>query len=242
MRIGVVCEGPTDYPAIAQFFRHALLEQNIRAEFLSLFPDIDRTQSNGGWANVLLWLQNNPPISRIQKYFKGGLFAGDLASQQLDAIIIHLDADILPNDSFISFVKRKYDINIIDANSPADRGSQIMKVIEIAAGFDSMTKADCARHVPAPAVESTETWCIAAFTLPPTEFEMLRGGQLTHLFMAALERSEGREPQEIYENIDKNPQRRQRFCEQHAVGSARVINGCQHFSSVMAKLQAINAQ
>jgi hypothetical protein len=241
MKIGVVCEGPTDYPAIVQFFHHALLERSIEAKFCSLFPDMDKSRPTAGWANVLLWLQNNPPSSRIQRYFGGGLFGGALAAEQLDAILIHLDADILPDDSFINFVKNKYDFSVVDADDPVDRGSQITNIIDIAAGNDSMTNVDRAKHVAAPAVESTESWCVAAFTVPPTEFEKLRGAQLTHSFMTALERSEGREPQDIYKNIDKNLRRRERFCETHAAGSARIIHGCQHFSRALAKLEALGS-
>lgn len=240
MKIGVVCEGPTDYPAIVQFFRHALLQRNITAEFRSLFPDMDKTRPTGGWANVLLWLQNNPPNSRIQRYFGGGLFGGALAVEQLDAILIHLDADILPSASFINFVQENYNFNVVDVDDPVGRGTQIIKIINLAARFDDMTNADRARHVPAPAVESTETWCVAAFTVPPAEFELLRGAQLTHSFMTALERSEGREPQDIYENIDKNLLRRRRFCETHAASSSRVIQGCQHFSSAIARLVSLS--
>jgi hypothetical protein len=240
MKIGVVCEGPTDYPAIVQFFRHALLERNIEAEFRSLFPDMDKTRPTGGWANVLLWLQNNPPSSRIKRYFQGGLFGGALAAEQLDAIVIHLDADVLPDNSFKIFVKKTYGFDVADADDPAGRGTQITNIINIAASFDDMTNVDRAKHVSAPAVESTETWCVAAFTVPPTDFENLRGAQLSHAFMTALERSEGREPQDVYENVDKNPLRRERFCETHAAGSSRIINGCQHFSSALENLVALS--
>jgi hypothetical protein len=239
MKIGVVCEGPTDYPAIVQFFRHALLDRSIEAEFRSLFPDMDQTRPTGGWASVLLWLKGNPPNSRIQRYFRGGFFGGALATEQLDAIIVHLDADILSNDSFIKFVKSNYNFDVLDSDDPGQRGTQIIEVIRISARFDDMTNADQAKHVPAPAVESTETWCVAAFTVPPTVFENLRGAQLTNYFMTALERSEGREPQEIYNNVDKNLQRRQRFCETHAAGSPRVIHGCQHFASAIMNLAAL---
>jgi hypothetical protein len=242
MKIGVVCEGPTDYPAIAHFFTHALQDRGIAAEFCSLYPELDQTRPAGGWSNVLLWLQNNPPSSRIQRYFGGGLFAGALAADRLDAIIIHLDVDVLPEMSFINFVKENYDYDALDSQDPADRARQIINIISLSARFEEMTVADRIRHVPAPAVESTETWCVAAFTTPPQNFEILKGADLTNSFMTALERSEGRAPQASYENVDKNPQRRKRFCETHANGSLRIINGCQHFSSALEKILPLCAQ
>jgi hypothetical protein len=107
MEIGVVCEGPTDFPAIVHFFKHALEQKNITAQFRYLHPDMDKTRPDGGWGAVLLWLKNNPPTSRIQKYFGGGLFQGPLNVDPLDAIVIHLDADVLPDKSFINYVKSR---------------------------------------------------------------------------------------------------------------------------------------
>jgi hypothetical protein len=236
MKIGVVCEGPTDYPAIAFFFTHALQVRGIEAEFQLLYPELDQTRPTGGWSNVLLWLQNNPPSSRIQRYFGGGLFGGALAVERLDAIIIHLDVDVLPDFSFINFVKSNYGYDASDSKNPADRAKQITDIISLSARIEEMTVADRNRHVPAPAVESTETWCVAAFTAQPQNLEVLRGASLTNSFMTALERSEGRVPQASYQNVDKNVQRRQRFCETHATGSPRIINGCQHFTSALEKL------
>lgn len=240
MKIGVVCEGPTDYPAITHFFEHALQERDISAEFQLLYPELDQTRPTGGWANVLLWLKNNPPNSRLQRYFGGGLFGGALSAERLDAIIIHLDADVLPSSSFVNFVKQNYDYDVLDADDPADRAKQITEIINISAQVNDLTNADKAKHIPLPAVESTETWCVAAFTALSQNFETLRGTDLTVSFMKVLERSEGREPQEHYENINKDMQRRKRFCAVHAQGSSRIVNGCQQFSNALDNLVYLN--
>jgi hypothetical protein len=236
MNIGVVCEGPTDYPAIEHFFSHALQERGIEAKFRALYPRIDKTRPTGGWANVLLWLKNNPPNIRIQRYFGGGFFEGGPDVERLNAIIIHLDADVLPEISFINYVKEEGDYYVVNSDDPTKRADQITDIISIFARFGDMTNADIAKHVPAPAVESTETWCVAAFTTPPQNFPMLKGADLTNSFMAALEKSEGREPKENYTNVNKDPPRRRRFCETHSKQSSRIINGCQHFSETLEKL------
>jgi hypothetical protein len=240
MNIGVVCEGPTDFHAIEHFFKHALEGKNVTADFRALFPEMDKTRPDGGWANVLLWLKNNPANSRVKKYFGSGLFAGTLSTEPLDAIIIHLDTDILPNISFRNYVKQNYAYDVADADSPLSKAIQIKKVINLAAQFDVMTDADKTRHVPAPAVESTETWCVAAFTNTVINFEWLAGIQLTNSFMTALERSEGREPQANYADINKDRERRRRFCEKHKTGSTRIVDGCSQFAEILSELTSLN--
>ena len=54
MRVGVVCEGPTDFFAIESFFGHALENDQIDAEFVRVQTKSDNTNSEGGWGNVLL--------------------------------------------------------------------------------------------------------------------------------------------------------------------------------------------
>lgn len=67
MRVGAVCEGPTDYYAIESFFRQALWEDNgIKAEFVPIQPEMDSIIPEGGWGRVLGWLNNNNPEYRIQ--------------------------------------------------------------------------------------------------------------------------------------------------------------------------------
>jgi hypothetical protein len=240
MKIGVVCEGPTDYPAITHFYSHALQERNITAQFQPLYPELDRTRPQGGWANVLMWLRNNPPATRINRYFGGGLFGGALATEPFDAIIIHLDADILPNDSFKKFVKENYAFEVLDTNDPTVRAKQISDLISISARLVEMSNSDAAKHVAAPAVESTETWCVAAFSMPPQNFEEIRGRNLVNAFMRALEKSEGRTPLIDYENIDKSHHRRIRFCKLHAINSVRVVNGCPSFANSLEKLVSLH--
>jgi hypothetical protein len=240
MNIGVVCEGATDYPAIEHFFRHALKERNVNATIVALFPEMDNTRPDGGWGNVLLWLNKNPPNTRIRRYFGNGLFRGGLGSDRLDAIIIHLDTDILPNDSFRSFVKKNYDYQVTHADTPQDKAFQIKKLINVAAKIDHMTIADQARHIAAPAVESTEAWCVAAFTSSSQNFEEITGDQLINSFMDALERSERGVSQGHYVSINKDKRRRKRFCIKHADGSARIVSGCHEFAETLEKLVSLD--
>lgn len=239
MRIGVVCEGPSDFPAISHFIGNLLAARGNHPVFVPLFPQMDRTRPEGGWANVLLWLNNNPPETRVQRYFAGGLFGGALSTEPLDAIILQLDADVIEDQGFRKFVSDNYEYIVDIDQVPAGRANQICNVLLSAAKFDEMANADRDRHVLVPAVESTETWCVAAFHAQPDDFEMLRGAALVNAFMKALEQSEGRMPQDQYANVDKDVVRRDKFCEKHSGGAARIVVACEQFAASFGKLSTV---
>lgn len=240
MRIGVVCEGLTDLHAITYFFGHALQAAHISAEFVALQPPKDKTKPDASWGHVFHWLNNNPPITRVPNYFGGGLFAGALAVQPLDALLIQLDSDVLGEPGFNAFVKSNYGFQPTSPSSPDERGAEVIRILEAAGRFSEMTELDVARHVPTPAVESTETWCVAAYSAVPDDFESFPRDELTLAFMQALERSEGREPEIHYARVDKSPQRREKFCKRHAVGSARVIGSCPQFRRSFNSIRSLD--
>lgn len=239
MRVGVVCEGPTDFCSIEAFFGRSLNEVGVQAEFHAIQPSTDDTQP-AGWGNALLWLEKNPPDYRIQNYFGGGLFAGALSRQPLDAMIVQLDSDILGHPSFEAFVFDNYNYRVSIPLDPLSRGNEIRNILFLAAKFNEMTNADQHKHVLTPAVESTETWCIAAFNALPAEYEKVAGQQLIDQFMSALERSESRFPSLPYAHISKNIQRREKFCSTHAVGSSRILATCLHFANAHTQLVTLS--
>lgn len=238
MRVGVVCEGPTDYYAIESFFRHALWEENgIKAEFVSIQPEMDSVNPQGGWGRVLGWLNKNNPEYRIQNFFRGGVFADEHGRLPIDVLLIQLDSDILGNESFTNYVNDAY--GEIDVGNPVDaldRANEIRNVLQFAAKFREMTEDDVKRHVIAPAVEATEAWCVAAFNGPVQDCETLRGQDLINAFMAALERSEGRVPTPPYARANKDQKRRKKFCRKHARSSARVKQHCAQFDRAYRQL------
>jgi len=236
MRIGVICEGPTDYPAIVNFLGNSLKNAGIIGKFRALFPEMDKTRPEGGWGNVLLWLEKYPPETRVQMFFSGGLFGGNLAADTLDAIIIHLDTDILDDASFCTYAVKKLGCDVSSSQNPDERAGQIKLVLAKALQIEKMTDADVSKHVIIPAVESTEAWCVAAFNSLPINAELLRGLDLTNAFMRALEASESKAPQENYSNIDKSLARRNRFCAKHAANSDRIIKDCQQFANILQHL------
>ena len=235
MRIGVVCEGPTDAHAIVCFLHASLTHRGITPDFIPIQPDTDNTRPSAGWGLVFRWLKKNPPISRTRTYFHGGLFDDDLSAKRCDVMVFQLDTDILSDLGFRSWTNEHYDYSVANLPDPVERGKEITEIIEIAGGFVTLTGADRRRHIPAPSVESTETWCIAVFRQLSVDPETLSGVELCREFMTALHRFENR-PIEDFVHIDKNPARRFPFCKNHSVGFTRLENQCYHYRNLVEAL------
>ncbi|MFN3425647.1 MAG: hypothetical protein ACK40C_13175 [Novosphingobium meiothermophilum] len=236
MNIGLLCEGPSDLPAITHFVGDQLRKLGVEPQFRSLFPEPDKTRGAGGWSNLLLWLNNNPAATRIARYFSGGLFGGDAAYEPLNAILIHMDADVVDDPGFQNFIRDNYNLSVEESDLPAQRGQIVAEVLKSACQFELMTDRDRRSHVTAVAVESTETWCLAVFHNQPSDFESLRDTSLTNAFMRVLEASESRSPQASYENCDKDIRRREMFCRRYATFSDRIKASCPHFSDMVDQL------
>ena len=240
MRIGVVCEGPTDAHAIVCFLQASLTERGITPDFILIQPDTDNTRPvHGGWSAVFLWLEKNPPRSRTRAYFHGGPFGDDLSAKRCDVMVFQLDSDVLSDLGFQNWVKEHYDHLVKDLRDPIERGKEITEIIERAGEFGTLTIADLKRHIPAPSVESTETWCVAAFQHHSVDPETLRGIGLCREFMTALHRFENR-PAQDFAHIDKSPDRRLPFCESLSGGFVRLENQCYHYRNLVDALVSIN--
>ena len=242
MRIGVVCEGATDFVAIDAFFGQSLADHGIEAEFVPIQPEKDKTSPEGGWGNVLHWLQKKTPAARKQEFFNGGLFADDFAQPPFDCLLIHLDTDILGNTSFKKFIKKAFGYNAIEPEpgEPTERAREVSDILRLVWQDEDMTKVDQERHVPAVAVESTENWCVAAFSARPENFEALSREDLANRFMSALERSERRDPKTGYKKIDKSPKRREKFRKTHKGNYQRIASGCHHFQLILDRLLSLS--
>ena len=238
MRIGIVCEGETDVHAIVCFLGASLENRGVKATFVALQPEMDRTSPSGGWGLVLKWLEKNPPRSRTKTFLGGGLFGHGLSAKQCDLIVIQMDADNLSDDAFRNHMRNQYGVDVVDLGDPIERGNEVRSILETAGDFDELVKADRDRHVVAPAVESTETWCVAAFERQGQDPELLRSQDLCFAFMEALHRSENR-PVREFAQIDKSPNRRLRFCETHSAGVDRLEGQCHHYRELVNRVNQI---
>ena len=203
-------------------------------ELFRLQPEADRTQ--GGWTNMVLWLENNPPRSRVSTYFNG-LFSGESSAKRCDAILLHLDSDLVSKKSFREFMLSKHGLQVNDSTEPKSRGEQIVMAIKTIGDFSQLAASDSQRHVLAPAVESTETWCIGVFRHQPgVDIEALTGDELRDTFMEVLHRSEGRRGSGPYDYVNKSVRRRKKFCIKHASGFGKLEAQSFHYRRLIDDL------
>lgn len=237
MRVGVICEGPTDFIAIKHFFGAALRNDGCDVLFIGLQPEMDNTQRVGGWSNVECWLRKNPVSYRVRRFFGGGLFAYDLDSKRCDVFLIQIDGDNLDDCGFRTFMETKYQLaihdNIVDS---VDRCQKIIDVLDTWCDVGCCTNADQEKHINAPAIESTEAWCVATFSNTSQNVENLRGQQLVDAFMKVLHKSESR-PNQRFSGIDKSVPRREKFCSNNISGVSRISTQCTSFNNALENLR-----
>jgi len=238
LTIGVICEGQTDYYALREFITPALREKGINIEFKSIQPNVSNTASNGGWGKIENWFVDNKPEWRPLTYFDKGLF-GEASEFACDILLIQMDADILDEPTFQKHMKNNYQMSFNDCHTPELRGRHVLNILRKWADMDQLEPEYHHRHIFAPAVESSETWCVAAFDHTYPTPETLKSQDLINAFMAALVLSENRSPSKIYANINKDKVRREKFCAKHSGGYQRVIDTCPHFKKAVDEI--INA-
>jgi hypothetical protein len=235
MRIGVVCEGLTDFLDINALLPPSLLIRDIQVTLIDIQPELDASKPEGGWGNVLYWLKQNPPSVRIPSYFGGGLFDNNLSSKACDLLLVHLDADVLADIGFVNFLEKSYALKVQDGDHE-HRKRTISAVIDISASLSDCSAADKKKHIKAIAVQSTETWAAASFWYIEGNPETLTGGALATAFMSALETSEGKRPEPGYANIDKTVARRKKFSSHLGKDTLRLESQCPSFLDVVTQI------
>ena len=237
MRIGVVCEGPTDAHAIVCFLQESLKGRGMAPVFVPIQPIMDNTRPNdGGWGPLMNWLESNPPKSRTKAYLRGGLFGNSLSAKRCDIMIFQMDSDVLSHQAFQNRMMNRFRYSVVNSGDPARRGSEIKRIVETVGRFGDLSPDDYERHIAAPSVESTETWCIAAHRRLEVDPEGLRGADLLREFMTALHESENR-PIQKFVRINKDPDRRHRYCSNKSKGYRSIEAQCLHYKNLVDELQ-----
>ena len=233
-RVGIVCEGPTDRHAIASYVGQSLSNQGISdVEFRDLTAYVDNTAPSTGWAMVIRWLSQNPMIRT--RYLRQ-LFAGSVNAPLVDALVIHLDVDNLSISSFRAHIYNRFQTTVQNPSGPQRRGSELRRVVEHVGKFSLLEKYDRDRHVLAVAVESTETWCVAAFRNQKTDPEQLTASSLRQAFMSALHKFEGRPTNTQFRKVSKDVRRRSKFCRFTAKHADRIEMQCSHYKKLVTDL------
>lgn len=232
MKIGVVCEGVTDYIAIKHYVGKALHDKGVASDFVALQPTPDNT-SGGGWPQVLTWLLANPPASR-KPFFERGLFANSSRLSGLDFLLIQLDTDILPEQGFRNFVG-SHGYIVGNPVTIFEKGAEVSEILLHFAVISLVEDHLKDRHIAAPIAESSETWCIAVdeeFTGSPEE---LVGQDLIDAFGAALARFNKQPIRAGYKNINKTAKSRDRYCE-GTLQNIHLLGRCALFGALVEKI------
>ena len=228
MRIGVVCEGPTDFLAISTFLAHSLINRGVDADFVDVQPELDVTSANsgGGWANALSWLQANPLAARRSAYLGPGLFGGSLAAKRCDYLLIQIDSDVLDDVGFKNYVSSRIIHALAATLKPAERYLEAQLILLEFSGFKDITEALSERHFISPVVENSETWCAAARAPDIFNIEALDKVSIASELNIRLSAFEAGTPRA---GTLKNVMRRKGYCDGHAAEFERVEAFCPHY-------------
>jgi len=236
MKIGIVCEGRTDFIAIKNYVGAALKKKNIAPIFVALQPTEDNT-SGGGWANVITWLENHPPQQR-EVFFQQGLFANSKRAANLDALLLQLDTDILTDQGALNFL-RKHKIIPVAALNVKEKAQRISEILEHFANMTSVGQEYLGHHVFAPISECSEAWCVAVDPHFQGAPEDISGEQLCNAFGAALARSANRPVKQNYSSINKRTLSREKYCKSTS-HRTDLLNKCTLFVELVTKLEIRN--
>lgn len=233
MRIGVICEGQTDFLAIKIFLEKEFLLLGQNFVFDMIQPAFDNSLPSG-WPQVLLWLENNEMTFRSALYLKGdSLFAVEDEEAKYDALLFQMDSDVIGEQSFEGFIEKRK-ISYAPPVNNVDRGNVIRHVMLAIGGHASDAEALHHKEVMAPVVESSEAWVLAAENIANNP-EVLIGQPLINEFGALVGRCSGHAPKPSYGSINKNTKTRGRICK--AIARASTPAGrSHHYDEVVRKL------
>lgn len=232
MKIGIVCEGVTDFHAMRHYLGAALHQRGVAANFVPLQPNPDNT-NRGGWPQVLTWLERNPPSLR-EPLFGAGLFANSSRFSGLDYLIIQLDTDIIPEAGFRNFLRD----NGYEAGNPETVPLKAAEIASILLHFskDAELSPDLKeRHIQAPIAEASEAWCVAADPEFLGDPESLSGQSLIDEFGKSLARFSRQPLQAAYLRINKTSKTRDRYCAGTS-GNHLLVRRCSLFDALVEKI------
>lgn len=185
MRVGIVCEGVHDFPALSTLIADLAAQAgrgDVSCSPLQPRGDASSKSGDGGWAKVAAWCLANSGAG-LDSYLRAPLFAGE---EVYDAIVIHLDGDIA------SECATKYNKGLPNKPSVVEIVKLLSELIHdwVKANSDSKEKIKIA--IP---VQKTESWILAALSrnnhaweeiesksvlLSETGFVEGRGGKAKH--------------------------------------------------------------
>lgn len=160
IRLGIVCEGPSDYTILQWAIKAALELQGHTSEFHPIHPIRDKTSGtfhDGGWHQVYKWCVRNHVNDR-RRFFGAGLF-DDEDAIAVDLLLVHIDCDV---HAIFSTGNRWKRITAID---PSDYPSTSEGILNFGSDlltdwlFDDSELRDMS--LTSPTVMESEAWVLA---------------------------------------------------------------------------------
>lgn len=233
LRIGVICEGQTDFVAIKIFLEDEFTRRKRSVIFDMIQPAFDNSLPSG-WSQVLLWLENNELPFRSALYMKGdSLFAVEDEESKYDALLFQMDTDIIGEAGFEAFISKR-NLSYTPPGNNVDRGNVIRHILLSIGGHASDAVSLSHNEVMAPIVESSEAWILAAENVT-NHPESLIGQPLIDAFGALVARSSGQIPKASYTSINKTTKTRKRICNL-IVKSSSPTGRSHHYDEVVHKI------
>jgi len=231
MIIGVVCEGETDFLAISSFLKTTLERSGQEVSFKDLQPNLDASSGppKGGWPNAMAWLESNTLAVRKAAYLGHGLFGGGLSHKKCDMIFIQIDTDVLDGDDFSNYIRKRSGNPVAQPADAGERFDEVQRVLVEACGFLDEDEAWSELHIIAPAVENTETWCVAVRDPVIPNIESLPKFDIALEFLTRLNAFEGGG---AGAGGVKNVERRRAYCEAHQDEANRIEEQCGQYRKI----------
>jgi hypothetical protein len=232
MRIGVVCEGPTDFVALNSFLTRSLQNRGKNVTLVDVQPELDASSvsSGGGWPNALLWILRNPLPARKTSYLGVGLFGENLSAKKCDLLLIFLDSDVLDDRSFADYVRRHVSCSVNNPIDPDKRFEEVQSILLSFCGFGSVLEAIDAKHLLGAAVESSEAWCVAVRDPKVSNVETLNKDRILAEFITRLCEFDSGSPRPEHA---KRVTRRKSYCDHHVSEVDRLESNCASYMRIV---------
>lgn len=230
MRVGVICEGYTDFLTIKYFAESDFKKLGFDISFHIIQPSRDETLP-GGWSEVLHWLENNSPAHRNAIYLsETGLFLNSNPENKYDVLIFQIDSDIIEDSGFQKFLSKR-GIFGTTTTCPKSRGDYIENVLNIISKNNNNIKEICLATV-----ESCETWVIAAEGSNSNP-ELMNISQLSIEFDKIMRKYTSLRKNYKSNVIDKNKELRQELYEKMVSNGLSPIGCTNQYDSLMYKIE-----
>lgn len=236
-RVGVVCEGATDFIAIKTYMQNCLANSGLATKFISLQPDMDATRQDGGWTKIATWLSQDTIEQRKIRYLSKGLFANQMDPKACDAILLQIDADVYSEQDFVNFNLKYFEHVVPTTNSIVDRRKNLISVLF---NWSGVTNQVSDQYIPCIAIQATENWCIAAHKSYIGDLEELSGQDLTDQFLDCM-KAVLDFPIRPSEEKMKDQGRRERYCAATVNGSGGAYIQCSGYRAAIEDLKTAHA-